>query len=283
MTIFQSLPNFARRFRRNHAAVVGFIILCIVVGMAISASFIFPVSPLRIVGPAELWPLADSRFPLGTDSLGRDMAAQLFFGARTTLAIGLVASLVATIIGVGIGAASGYYGGLIDDLLMRFTEIFQTIPNLIFLLAIVVILEPKIENVVIGIGVVSWTSIARLVRAEFMTLREREFVLAGRAMGMSDARIILTQILPNAIPPVIVLASLIVAGAVLFESALSFLGLSDPDIASWGGLIGEGRVVIRTAWYISAIPGLAILITVLSLNLIGDGLNDVFNPKLKNR
>ena len=283
MTILQSLPELSRRFRRNHAAVIGFGILLVVVGMAISAPFVFLVDPLRIVGPAELWPLADSRFPLGTDSLGRDLAAHLFPGARTTLAIGIVASLVATIIGVGIGATSGYYGGLVDDLLMRFTEIFQTIPNLIFLIAIVAILEPKIENLMIGIGIISWTSIARLVRAEFMTLREREFILAGRAMGMSDARIILTQILPNAIPPVIVLASLIVAGAVLFESALSFLGLSDPNIASWGGLIGDGRLVIRTSWYISAVPGVAILLTVLSLNLIGDGLNDVFNPKLKNR
>ena len=150
---------------------------------------------------SELWPLADARFPLGTDSIGRDIAAQLLHGAGTTLIIGLVASLVATTIGVGIGAAAGYYGGLVDDALMRFTEIFQTIPNLIFLLALVAEVGPKIENIVIGIGLVSWTSVARLVRAEFMSLREREFVLASRAMGMSDLRIIVTQILPNAIPP----------------------------------------------------------------------------------
>ena len=275
--------DFWRRYRRNRAAVVGLAILCVVVAMALSAPFVFPVNPLRLVGPAELWPLTDARFPLGTDSLGRDIAAQLVHGAGTTLIIGLVASLVATTIGVGIGAAAGYYGGLVDDALMRFTEIFQTIPNLIFLLALVAVVGPKIENIVIGIGLVSWTSVARLVRAEFMSLREREFVLASRAMGMSDLRIIVTQILPNAIPPVIVLASLIVAGAVLFESALAFLGLSDPNIASWGGLIGEGRLLIRTAWYVCALPGLAILLTVLALNLIGDGLNDVFNPMLKNR
>lgn len=275
--------DFWRRYRRNRAAVVGLAILCVVVAMALSAPFVFPVNPLRLVGPAELWPLTDARFPLGTDSLGRDIAAQLVHGAGTTLIIGLVASLVATTIGVGIGATAGYYGGLVDDALMRFTEIFQTIPNLIFLLALVAVVGPKIENIVIGIGLVSWTSVARLVRAEFMSLREREFVLASRAMGMSDLRIIVTQILPNAIPPVIVLASLIVAGAVLFESALAFLGLSDPNIASWGGLIGEGRLLIRTAWYVCALPGLAILLTVLALNLIGDGLNDVFNPMLKNR
>ena len=234
-----------------------------------------------MVGPAELWPLADVRFPLGTDSLGRDIAALLFHGAGTTLIIGLVASLVATIIGVGIGGLAGFNGGVIDDVLMRFTEVFQTIPNLIFLMTLMVVLGPQIENVVIGIGLVSWTSVARLVRAEFMTLREREFILASRAMGMSNLRIAVTQILPNALPPVIVLASLMVAGAVLFESALAFLGLSDPDVASWGALIGEGRLLIRTSWYVSAIPGLAIVVTVLALNLIGDGLNDVFNPKLK--
>ena len=281
--MMRSVMEFWRRYRCNRAAVVGLVILCIVMGMALSAPFVYPIDPLRLVGPAELWPLADARFPMGTDSLGRDIAAQLFHGAGTTLIIGLVASLVATTIGVGIGAAAGYYGGLVDDVLMRFTEIFQTIPNLIFLLALVAVLGPKIEHVVIGIGLISWTSVARLVRAEFMTLREREFVLASRAMGMSDLRIIVTQILPNAIPPVIVLASLIVAGAVLFESALAFLGLSDPNIASWGGLIGEGRLLIRTSWYVCALPGVAILLTVLALNLIGDGLNDVLNPMLKNR
>ncbi|MEQ9642134.1 MAG: ABC transporter permease [Alphaproteobacteria bacterium] len=277
------LAAFWRRYRRNRAALIGLAIVVVVVIMAFSAPWLFPHDPLRIVGPSELWPMQDARFPLGTDSLGRDVAAGIFYGAGTTLLIGLVASLVATIIGVTIGALAGYYGGWWDDALMRFTEIFQTIPNLIFLLALVAVLGPTIENVVLGIGIISWTSIARLVRAEFMSLRDREFVLAGRAMGMSDLRLIATQILPNAIPPVIVLASLIVAGAVLFESALSFLGLSDPNIASWGRLIGEGRLLIRTSWYICAIPGVAILVTVLALNLIGDGLNDAFNPKLRNR
>lgn len=277
------IRNFWLRFRRNRAAVVGLLILGIVVAAALSAPVIFPISPLRLVGPAELWPLTDPRFPLGTDSLGRDIAAQMAYGAGTTLIIGLVASFVATTIGVGIGAVSGYYGGLLDDALMRLTEVFQTVPNLIFLLTLVAVLGPAIENVVMGIGLISWTSVARMVRAEFMTLREREFVLAGRAMGMTDLRIILTQILPNAIPPIIVMSSLIVAGAVLFESALSFLGLSDPNIASWGGLIGQGRLLIRTSWYICALPGLAILLTVLALNLVGDGLNDAFNPMLKNR
>ena len=272
-----------RRFRRNRAATAGLLVLALAVAMALTAPLVFPHDPLRIVAPSELWPLEDARYPLGSDSLGRDMAAWIFYGAGTTLLIGVVASLVATAIGGMIGAVAGYYGGVVDDALMRITELFQTIPNLIFLLALVAVLGPAIENVVIGIGLISWTSIARLVRGEFLSLREREFVLAGRSMGMGDLRIIVTQILPNAMPPVIVLASLIVAGAVLFESALSFLGLSDPDIASWGRLIGEGRLLIRTSWYISAIPGIAILVTVLALNLIGDGLNDALNPRLKNR
>ncbi len=277
------LREFWRHYRRNRAAVVGLALLALVVAMGILAPFVFPTDPLRIVGPSELWPAADSRFPLGTDSLGRDVAAWIFHGAGITLLIGLVASGVATTIGVGVGALAGYHGGLLDDALMRFTEVFQTMPNLIFLLALVAVLGTDLENVVLGIGLISWTGVARLVRAEFMSLREREFVLAGRAQGMGDLRLIFTQILPNALPPVIVMASLIVAGAVLFESAISFLGLSDPDVASWGRLIGEGRLVIRTSWYLCAIPGLAILTTVLALNLIGDGLNDAFNPKLRER
>jgi peptide/nickel transport system permease protein len=274
---------FWRGFRRNRAAVLGFVMLACVIVMGIVARALYPADPLRIVGPAEMWPFENWRFPLGTDALGRDIAAFIFHGAGTTLLIGLVASLIASTIGVTIGALAGYYGGKIDDALMRFTEIFQTVPNLIFLLTLVAVLGPSIQNVVIGIGIISWTALARLVRAEFMSLREREFILASRAMGMGDARIMLLQILPNAIPPIIVMASLIVAAAVLFESALSFLGLSDPNIASWGRLIGDGRALIRTSWYISAIPGIAILITVLALNLVGDGINDALNPKLKNR
>lgn len=277
------LREFWRHYRRNRAAVVGLVLLSLIVAMGILAPFVFPIDPLRIVGPSEIWPAVDPRFPLGTDSLGRDVAAWIFHGAGITLLIGLVASGVATTIGVGIGALAGYYGGLLDDALMRFTEVFQTMPNLIFLLALVAVLGTDLENVVLGIGLISWTGVARLVRAEFMSLREREFVVAARALGMGDLRLIFTQILPNALPPVIVMASLIVAGAVLFESAISFLGLSDPDVASWGRLIGEGRLLIRTSWYLCAIPGLAILTTVLALNLIGDGLNDAFNPKLRER
>lgn len=274
---------FARRFARNRGALVGFVVIAVVALMALLAPELFPTDPLRIVGMPELWPGEDPAFPLGTDSLGRDILAMIVHGARATLLIGLFASLVATLIGVTVGAVAGYFGGWIDEVVMRLSELFQTIPNLIFVLTIVVILGSTLANIVIAIGIVSWTSIARLTRAEFLSLRDREFVQACRSMGMGDLRIIVGEILPNALPPVIVLSSLIVAGAILFESAVSFLGLGDPNLASWGRLVGDGRQLIRSSWYVCAIPGAAIMITVLCLNLIGDGLNDALNPKLRDR
>lgn len=275
--------DFARRFARNRAALVGFVLVVLVIGFALAAPWMFPRNPLRIVGRPEIWPFVNERYPLGTDSLGRDMAAMIAYGARTTLLIGLCASLTATIIGISVGATAAYFGGWVDELLMRFTELFQTIPNLIFVLTIVSILGQKIEYVTVAVGIVTWTPIARLTRAEFMSLRDREFVQACRAMGMGNLRIMFGEILPNALPPVIVLSSLVIAGAVLFESAVSFLGLGDPNVSSWGRLIGDGRTLIRSSWYICAVPGLAIMLTVLALNLVGDGLNDALNPKLRDR
>lgn len=282
MTMSAAL-DFARRFARNRAALIGCALLLVVIGFAVAAPWLFPRPPLRIVGRPETWPFLSWRFPLGTDSLGRDIAAMVAHGARTTLLIGLFASLTATLIGVSIGATAAYFGGWVDEALMRFTELFQTIPNLIFVLTIVAILGQRIEYITVAVGIVTWTPIARLTRAEFLTLRDREFVQACRAMGMSDWRIMIAEILPNALPPVIVLASLVVAGAILFESAVSFLGLGDPNVSSWGRLIGDGRTLIRTSWYICAVPGVAIMLTVLALNLIGDGLNDALNPKLRDR
>jgi len=275
--------EFLGRFARNRGALIGAVVILGVGVVALLAPLVFPTDPLRIVGVPELWPGEDGDHPLGTDSLGRDILAMIVHGARATLLIGLFASLVATLIGVTLGALAGYFGGWIDEGVMRFTELFQTIPNLIFILTIVVILGSTLENIVIAVGVVSWTSIARMTRAEFLALRDREFVQACRAMGMGNFRIIAGEILPNALPPVIVLSSLIVAGAILFESAVSFLGLGDPNVASWGRLVGDGRLLIRSSWFICAIPGIAIMITVLCLNLIGDGLNDALNPKLRDR
>ncbi|MFO1082269.1 MAG: ABC transporter permease [Reyranellaceae bacterium] len=279
------MPRFdlLTRFARNRGALVGALVILGVALLAVIAPLLFPTDPLRIVGAPELWPGEDPEFPLGTDSLGRDMLAMLVHGARATLLIGLFASAVATLIGVTVGAVAGYFGGWIDEIAMRAAELFQTIPNLIFVLTIVVILGSTLENIVIAIGIVSWTSIARLTRAEFLALRDREFVQACRAMGMGNGRIIVGEVLPNALPPVIVLSSLVVASAILFESAVSFLGLGDPNLASWGRLVGDGRLLIRSSWYICAIPGVAIMATVLCLNLVGDGLNDALNPKLRDR
>lgn len=275
--------EFVRNFSRNRAALAGLVVVIVVIAGALAAPLLFPRNPLRIVAKPEIWPFLNSKYPLGTDSLGRDIAAMIAHGARTTLAISLFASATATVIGVTVGATAAYFGGWVDRLMMRFTELFQTVPALIFVLTIVVILGQRFENVVIAVGLVTWTSIARLTRAEFLTLREREFVLACRTMGMPNWRIMLTEILPNALPPIVVLSSLSVAGAILYESAVSFLGLGDPNIASWGRLIGDGRSLIRTSWYICAIPGFTIMLTVLALNLVGDGLNDALNPKLRDR
>ena len=275
--------NFLGSFGRNRAALLGLFVILAVAGFALAAPSLFPRNPLRIVGRPEIWPFVTARFPLGTDSLGRDIAAMVAHGARTTLLIGLFASLTATCIGVAVGASAAYFGGWVDEVLMRFAELFQTVPNIIFILTIVSILGQTIGNITFAVGIVTWTPIARLTRAEFLSLRDREFIQACRAMGMSDWRIIVGEILPNALPPVVILSSLVIASAILFESAISFLGLGDPNVASWGGLIGDGRTLIRTSWYICAVPGLAIMLTVLALNLIGDGLNDALNPKLRDR
>ncbi|WP_373461489.1 ABC transporter permease [Pseudoroseomonas cervicalis] len=269
-----------RRFARNRAALIGAAVLLLLAIVALLAPWYYPRNPLRIVGRPEIWPFLDPRFPLGTDSMGRDIAAMLAHGARASLLIGLCASLTATLIGVTIGATAAWCGRWVDEALMRFTELFQVVPGLVFVLSIVSILGGTIANITLAVGIVSWTQIARLTRAEVMTLRNREFVEACRVLGMRPWQILAREILPNALPPVVVLASLTVAAAILYESSVSFLGLGDPNIASWGRLVGEGRTLIRTAWYICALPGVAIMLMVLALNLVGDGLNDALNPRL---
>lgn len=278
-----SAPGLLARFAGHRGALAGALILLVVIGGAALADGLFPQDAMRIVATPELWPLQEPQHLLGSDAMGRDIAAMIVHGARASLLIGAFAALTATLIGVSVGALAAYYGGWVDELVMRVAELFQTIPNLIFLLGIVAILGPSLANITLAIGFVSWNGIARLTRAEFLTLRERDFVNACRASGMGDLRIIVGEILPNALPPIIVLSSLTVASAILFESALSFLGLGDPNIASWGRMIGDGRTLIRTSWFICAIPGAAIMLTVLALNLVGDGLNDALNPKLGKR
>lgn len=274
------MREFWTRFRRNRGGVIGLGILGVVVLVAVLAPVLFPQSPWKMVQRPFLEPFAAEGLWLGTDTLGRDVAAGLAHGARVSLIVGLVSTVVALLIGVPLGALAGYFGGLIDDALMRFTEFFQTIPSFALAIVLVAIFKPTLGSIVIAIAVVSWPPVARLVRAEVLSLKRREFVDAARLAGLSNRQILTRQILPNAMSPIIVMASLMVATAILLESSLSFLGLGDPNIMSWGYMIGAARTVIRTAWWLSFFPGVAILLTVLALNLIGEGLNDALNPRL---
>lgn len=277
------MRRFLANYLRSPPAVIGLALLLVIIFMAVSADWFFPNDPLSLAGRPLQWPGQNPRFWFGTDNSGRDIAAQIFHGARISLLIGLVATSIAVTIGIVIGAIAGYYGGWVDDVLMRVTEAFQTLPNFLLLLLFVSIFGSDLTTVVVAVGAVSWPAPARLTRAEFLSLRSREFVEACHTLGMRDRQIIFREILPNALPPVIVYASVVMAVAILLEAALAFLRLSDPNVASWGNLIGLGRDVLRVQWYVSAIPGVAILITVLAVSLVGQGLNDALNPRLKGR
>ena len=276
------MADFWERYSRSRSAVLGLGILGLVIFMAAIANMIFPEDPFRLAGRPLSLP-GTNGFLLGSDVLGRDVAAGIAHGAKTSILIGLVATLTSVFIGVIFGAFAGYYGGRTDDLLMRITEIFQTIPSFVFAILLVAIMKPSIESIVIAITVVSWPGVARLVRGEFLSLKNREFVQACHTLGMSDIRIMLREMLPNCLSPIIVIGSLMVATAILIESGLAFLGLGDPNIMSWGFQIGAGRTMLRSAWWICTFPGIAILITVLSINLVGEGMNDALNPRLRER
>ncbi len=274
--------QFWKLFARNRSAVMGLFILFVIFLMAISAPLFYPQDPFSLAGQS-MSPPGENGFLLGSDSLGRDVAAGIAHGAKTSLLIGLLATLVAVFIGVIMGALAGYYGGVIDNLLMRTTEMFQTIPSFLFAILLVAIMKPSIQSIVIAIAVVSWPAVARLVRGEFLSMRGREFVQACHTLGMGDIRIMLGEILPNCLSPIIVIGSLMVATAILIESGLAFLGLGDPNIMSWGFQIGAGRTLLRSAWWVCTFPGIAILLTVLAINLVGEGLNDALNPRLRDR
>ena len=275
------MKEFWKRFSRNKGAVIGLLVLSFVVFLAITAGAVFPGDPFQSVGKPFEPPFGE--FLFGTDTLGRDVAAGIAHGARTSLLIGLIATVLAVVVATIIGGFAGYYGGWIDDVLMRITEFFQTIPSFIFAIVLVAILSAQIENIVFAIAAVTWPPITRLVRGEFMAMRNREFVQACVVLGMNDLLIIFREILPNTLSPIIVTGSLMVATAILIESALAFLGLGDPNVMSWGFMIGAGRTFLRTAWWLCAIPGIAILLTVLAINLVGEGLNDALNPRLRNQ
>ncbi len=273
---------FIRAFLRNRGAAVGLLILLLVCALAALAPVLFPFSPWDMQG-APFAPPGEEGFLLGSDSLGRDVAAGVAYGASVSLLVGGVSTLAALLIGVVAGAIAGYAGGLIDDAIMRFTEFFQTIPSFLLAVVLVAIFTPRLSSIVVAIAIVSWPPVARVVRAEFLSLRHREFVQAAEVQGRSQLQIIFFDILPNALSPIIVLASLTVASAVLLEASLSFLGLGDPNLMSWGFMIGAGRSVIRLAWWMSVFPGLALFLTVLALNLVGEGLSDALNPRLARR
>lgn len=267
------------RFFRHKPAVIGLLLLLCVLLAAALAGVVYPADPFAMVGKPFQRPFGEHL--LGTDQLGRDLAAGVLHGARTTLLVGVVATVIATVVGVAIGGMAGYFGGRLDSVLMRFTELFQTIPFFLFAILLVAVLGASIGSVIFAISLVSWPPMARLVRGEFMSMRNREFVQACVSMGMGHTRIVFVHILPNTLSSIIVTGSLMVATAILIESGLSFLGLSDANTMSWGFIIGSGRSVLRTAWWVCAMPGMAILLTVMAINLVGDGLNDALNPRLR--
>ncbi len=267
-------------FGRNHAALLGVALLLTMVGMSVIGPWLYPVDPFDIVW-APLSPPGTEGFLLGTDYLGRDIVAGIVYGGRATLAVGAAAAVITIFIGICLGATAGYYRGWVDDVLMRITEFFQVLPALLLAMVLVMLFAPKLSTIAMAIGVVSWPSVARLSRAEFLRIRELDYVQSARAIGARNSRIIWRIMLPNAAPPLIVSAALSVGVAILFEAGLSFLGLSDPNVMSWGLMIGSNRPFILDAWWAVTFPGVAIFLTVLSVSLIGDGVNDALNPKLR--
>ncbi len=267
----------ARAFLGNPAAAGGLALLLGMVGAVALGPALYGVDPTDIVAMPLTAPEAE--LPFGSDYLGRDILAGVLAGGRATMLVGVSAALVSMLIGTTIGAAAGWLGGRVDAVLMRLTEFFQVLPALLFAMVVVMLFRPSLAVIAASIGVVSWTGTARLARAEFLRLKRLEFVEAARAGGASDARIILRVVLPNGLAPLVVSATLAVGGAMLFESGLSFLGLGDPNVVSWGLMIGQNRSYLLDAWWTVTFPGLALFVTVLSVALIGDGVNDALDPR----
>ena len=269
-------------FLGNYAAVAALGVLVLIVIGAIFGPYLYPTDPFEMVW-APFSPPGEQGFLLGTDYLGRDLFAMIINGAKVSLLIGLAAAVVSIVIGVTIGALAGFYRGWVEEVLMRFTEFFQVLPTLLFSMVIVALFGASLPMITLAIGVVSWTAVARITRSEFLRIRELEYVTASRASGAGPMKLMFAVILPNAMPPIIVQSALMVGSAILFEAGLSFLGLTDPNVVSWGQIIGSNRQYILDAGYTVTIPGLAIFVTVLCISLVGDGLNDALNPKLRQR
>jgi peptide/nickel transport system permease protein len=267
-----------RRFRRRKASVVGLsLVMCLVVVAIIGPS----VAPYDVFDMGRSFAQPGALHLFGTDSLGGDVFSNVILGARTSLIVGLAAAITSTLIGIVVGAIAGFFGGRVDNVLMRITEMFQILPQFFLAIVIVALFGSSIWHIVLVISVLTWPVTARLLRAEFLSLSKREFVEAARALGMSDFDLIVREIMPNALPPIIVNSTLHISGAILLETSLSFLGLGDPNVMSWGIMLHTAQEFFSRAWWMAAFPGMAIFLTTLGLNLAGDGLNDALNPRLK--
>jgi peptide/nickel transport system permease protein len=277
-SLIQSRPRSRvwQRLRRRKGALFGSGVMALVGLVALLAPMLAPYDLLH-VGGAFVPP--SRAHPLGTDNLGIDLLTGIIHGARTSLIVGLCAMGASTVIGITVGSTAGYFGGLIDDAMMRGTEMFQVLPQFFLAIVIVALFGSSIWNIVLVISILAWPSTARLVRAEFLTLRSREFVDAARSLGMRDRDIIIREILPNAIPPIIVNSTLLISSAILLETSLSFLGLGDPNTMSWGTMLHNAQAYFHRAWWMAAFPGMALFLTALALNLLGDALNEALNPK----
>ena len=280
--IIKPVKEIFQTFFKSYSAVTGLVILIGIAVMGFIGPLFYPTDPFDMVWMPFSPPGADG-FLLGTDYLGRDILSQIINGARVSIAIGFSAALVSCFIGVGIGSFAGFYGGWVEETLMRITEFFQVLPTLLFAMVIVALFGSSVLSITLAIGAVSWASVARITRSEFLRIKELDFVLASRSSGSNNMALIFKVILPNAAAPIIVQSALLVGAAITFEAGLAFLGLSDPNVISWGQVIGSNRVYILDATYTVTFPGVAIFITVLAISLVGDGLNDALNPKLRSR
>ena len=280
--VIKPVKEIFQTFFKSYSAVTGLVILIGIAVMGFIGPLFYPTDPFDMVWMPFSPPGADG-FLLGTDYLGRDILSQIINGARVSIAIGFSAALVSCFIGVGIGSFAGFYGGWVEETLMRITEFFQVLPTLLFAMVIVALFGSSVLSITLAIGAVSWASVARITRSEFLRIKELDFVLASRSSGSNNMALIFRVILPNAAAPIIVQSALLVGAAITFEAGLAFLGLSDPNVISWGQVIGSNRVYILDATYTVTFPGIAIFITVLAISLVGDGLNDALNPKLRSR
>jgi peptide/nickel transport system permease protein len=278
---FLAAPSPFARLLRRPATLLGLGLLTVAALMALLAGVVAPGDPLRAAGPPLTAP--SPRFPLGTDDLGRDMWAMVLHGSRTSLLVGLAVAVVSAVLGLAVGGVAGYYGHLVDDVLMRLTELVQVVPRFFLVLVAAALFGPSLWLTISLLGLTFWPSVARLLRAQVLSMREREFVLAARALGAPTPRVLWRHVVPNASPVVVAAAALQVGTAILVEAALSFLGLGDRTLLSWGYLLNGAQPFLRVAWWMSVFPGAAIALTVLAVNLVADGLVDTLDPRLRRR